>query len=1566
MAAGVSDGAIIIDTGINTGGFIKGARELNRAVQGLESSVNAAGKSMAAGANGYVQALGRAGAAAKSATTNQQQLEREIQKTEAALAKMEEKLELQRKKFEAAREQAVEKAAAEATEKYQGFSEWGAMPDMTEAEAQQEQIELIGDAVQGVLDKFGEFEDTQAFSSTTAEIEFLREKLAGLKAQVVDTKQTMETTVASGAAAAGLRNFGEIVQRAAAGFVKLAGNALRAGASLARMAGGGALSFLRKLAEGAKNATIQLAKLAANALRAGGRAIAKGFKGLGGLISKGAGALLGFNKENNNTNNGLKSGLMAVLKYGLGIRGLFALFRRLRSAISDGLGEIAKRSPEVNRSLNMMKSALNGLKASLGTAFAPIVTAVAPALSKLISMLTSAINTIGAFIAALTGQSSYQKAVGGLEATGSAASSAAGDVEKLNRQLGKFDDLDVLKGKDSSSGGNSGAGGSGGGIQYTTAEISSGITDFVGKLKELWANADYEGIGREIAGAINGAFAKAKDLISWDALGDKITEAVNAITGIFNGLVDNIDWTLIGETLGEGVNTIIRSMNLLLTGVDWENLGKGFGEGLNGLVDTVNWDELGQLFANRINALINTIKGLVKAFKWGDAGTAFATTVNNLIAKVDFDALAEAAATGINGIIAALRLAVNGFDWGYAAGAFTKFMNDLLEGVDFDALAESAATGINKVVTFLRLTVNGFDWGYAAGVFSKFLNDLLTGVDFDALAETAATGINKIVTFLRLAVNGFDWGYAAGAFSKFLNDLFKDINFDEIAGLATDGLNKIVSAMRLTVNGFDWGYAAGAFSKFLNDLLAGINFDELAGLATEGVNKIVSSLRITVNGFDWGYAASAFSSFLNSLISGFDFTELANLATTGINKIVSFLRIAVDGFEWGYASQKFAAFLNSLLTGINFDALAETAADGLNKIISSLRLTLNSFNWGYAGTSFADTVNNFFKDFDWENLGKLAADGIAKPISTLRLAVSNFDWGYAGSSFASTVNGFFSNEQLWKDAAATVSEAIKGLFTWGTEFLNNLNTAQISNDIKAFLQEVDWAGIGKKIFNFLVAAIKAAGSLIVELLKPTPSDIEEEKRQWKKLVAGDEEYDLVFHLNPIFEDEAEIIRQINEAINQGLETGTFVFPAGLDVSQETVDEAERKFLELWYNLHTEAPVVVTPDTTPSELGAEVQGIWSKVPPKDKKLAANTFLVKGSTKDGAQSANGLYSAGDKKVSGAVSLVKGSTKDGAQKANGLYTDEDKLVKGKTVLSKGATSLGAQKANGLYTDTDKLVTGKTVLSKGNKTLGAQKANGLYTDEDKKVTGKTALKKGGKTQGAQTVSGVYSAADKSVTGTVSLAKGWKGSALSTLGIDNLKTTVKVGFKTDSKKDEIQITSGGVSVGTMKMATKALGGIFKNGIWRSIPQYAAGTLRAGSIFAAGEAGPELVGHIGGRTEVLNKSQLASTMYSAVSAGMLNALRHIQFRQPAMATGSVMPYEITAQIAQTGADLRATLDANNEDLIQTIISVAGQIVAVLGNREQGTDNRNSGATAQQIIDEINRRTQMLGRSPLLN
>jgi hypothetical protein len=121
--------------------------------------------------------------------------------------------------------------------------------------------------------------------------------------------------------------------------------------------------------------------------------------------------------------------------------------------------------------------------------------------------------------------------------------------------------------------------------------------------------------------------------------------------------------------------------------------------------------------------------------------------------------------------------------------------------------------------------------------------------------------------------------------------------------------------------------------------------------------------------------------------------------------------------------------------------------------------------------------------------------------------------------------------------------------------------------------------------------------------------------------------------------------------------------------------------------------------------------------------------------------------------------------------------------------------------------------------------------------------------------------------TVSMSIKKTWKGNAKSFLGLSGLTATVKVKLEKGSP-NKITVSKDGDTQWSLNV--KKYGGIFANGLWRSIAQYANGITNAahGSMFIAGEAGPELVGHVGGRTEVLNQSQLAATMFSAVRAAM--------------------------------------------------------------------------------------------------
>ena len=135
MAAGVVDGAIIVDTGIRNNKAKVGAREFVNMVDRLTQTVNKAGQQMAGSTSNYVQAMNRARAAAKGMTGDQAAIAKEILQTASAIKKLEERQELARRKFEESRDAAIGKATSDFEKNTEGMQ---LLPWEDEAQAAQQ------------------------------------------------------------------------------------------------------------------------------------------------------------------------------------------------------------------------------------------------------------------------------------------------------------------------------------------------------------------------------------------------------------------------------------------------------------------------------------------------------------------------------------------------------------------------------------------------------------------------------------------------------------------------------------------------------------------------------------------------------------------------------------------------------------------------------------------------------------------------------------------------------------------------------------------------------------------------------------------------------------------------------------------------------------------------------------------------------------------------------------------------------------------------------------------------------------------------------------------------------------------------------------------------------------------------------------------------------------------------------------------------------------------------------------------------------------------------------------
>jgi hypothetical protein len=260
----------------------------------------------------------------------------------------------------------------------------------------------------------------------------------------------------------------------------------------------------------------------------------------------------------------------------------------------------------------------------------------------------------------------------------------------------------------------------------------------------------------------------------------------------------------------------------------------------------------------------------------------------------------------------------------------------------------------------------------------------------------------------------------------------------------------------------------------------------------------------------------------------------------------------------------------------------------------------------------------------------------------------------------------------------------------------------------------------------------------------------------------------------------------------------------------------------------------------------------------------------------------------------------------------------------------------------------TGKAVWVKFKKEWNAVKSHSLYATPKLDNTGKALWNTFKKSWNDNKVS-LYATPKLDNTGKAlwnKFKKEWNDAK------SNLTANVKV-TKSGGSYGGAEGGGGDSSGGGAGSGRHANGGILSNGLWSNIPQYGSGSFNAlgghGTMFIAGEAGPEIIGHIGGRTEILNRSQLAATMYSAVRSAMSG----VQIAAT-MYSGSIgndeADYEMMYRAMYDAfTDAMAGNTERDKEKVQLMRQIAAkeftaEVTAASVNRAQTRMNRRAGTT----------------------
>ncbi|MDT4367661.1 hypothetical protein RO865_02255 [Blautia faecis] len=597
-----------------------------------------------------------------------------------------------------------------------------------------------------------------------------------------------------------------------------------------------------------------------------------------GGLQKISSGIFGIHKSANKSTLSLKK----LMKYVFGIRTLFALFNRIRSAATEGIQNLAQHdlltnTGKVNLSLSELQSALTQLKNSFATAFAPILTTVSPILVSFINLISQAVTRVGMLIAALTGQKTFVKAIAVQENYAASLDKTANSAKKAAKALqGYLSPIDEINryddGKDNSNTGSTGKyTGPSPKDMFEEVPIESSLKGIADKIKELIQNEDWEGLGAYIADGINKGLQKIYDVINWDNVGPKVTKFITAFTTTFNSLVDHINWDLMGRTLGAGVNTLVNSLNLLIGngGIDFNKIGSSIAKGLRGAIREINWTSLGELLGNKFMISWRMLSGFVNEMSrkndagitgWTELGKAVGKAMTGTFSRISFTDIAKALVGVINGAFETLAGFVNEFDW-------KSFQENLKSGI--------------------QTMVNDIDWkgnGKAFGDFLSHLCDCITAAIDNGTFQKLGEGIGEFLAEL-------PWGKllktAASALIDGLGGALDGLWRSSLAGKITAGLIVAFGAVKVAqITGLDH-LAAYLIGRLATKLISAENTAAL----TDGVETVLGNALKGATG-----AASDFAAALGPLVGTAGLiTAMGGAATVATSELAGFVETMQGG-----------------------------------------------------------------------------------------------------------------------------------------------------------------------------------------------------------------------------------------------------------------------------------------------------------------------------------------------------------------------------------------------------------------------------------------------------------------------------------------------------------------------------------------------------------------------------------------------------------------------------------------------------------------------------------------------
>lgn len=673
-----------------------------------------------------------------------------------------------------------------------------------------------------------------------------------------------------------------------------------------------------------------------------GNAVTRAFQAIGSIGNKANNLAKGFDKVQKSVANARKMASKAIHPFrtlkelmggvssggnGMGLgrmigssilfSTIFGAISQIKQAVKEGSDNLVQYSDTYNKSISGMVSSLLYLKNAWTAAFAPIINVVAPYVSAFIDMMARALNTVGQFMAALTGKGfvvqakkawkDYGASIADTSKNASKGLNNTNDAaKKLKKTIFGFDELNVLTSNDDtgSNGGSGSGSGSGGGYtgpspsdMFETIKVPDSMKDLADKFKEALAKSDFTDIGRMISDKLSNAL----ESIQWNKVYRHAENFGKDIATFLNGLITPRLFYDLGKTIANSINTAFHAANAFAVNFDWSNLGTSLAASIIGFFR--NWDAglTAETFSHFGTGLIEAIKSFVDTLNGNQIFYTIGQKLVDFIFGIDWGQLTY----DVVGLSLSLLNALAGLPQQLKKGIRERILEKIFDAESEEELKEKVREFVIKGATVINENLT--EWYNAAG---ELINGLKKGI-VDGLKNIGAWikenvvdpfikwfkdlwGINSPSTVMAEIGQWILPGFLNGVKSGLADVLswFGSLpgKIKDALGNAKDWLvEKGKGAIEGIRNGYENSKQSGLLSKVSN--LKNEVFSYVGNVA----DRVKSKGSDIVSGIKSGYENNKWS--IRSAVSG-----IPNLISSGIGSLYNIGQSAIASFANGFSS----------------------------------------------------------------------------------------------------------------------------------------------------------------------------------------------------------------------------------------------------------------------------------------------------------------------------------------------------------------------------------------------------------------------------------------------------------------------------------------------------------------------------------------------------------------------------------------------------------------------------------------------------------------------------------------